>query len=54
MDGNFTKVHKVDDSTKKDGNFVKSIKWTVLLRRMENFQEGWSIKWTVHPKVDGP
>ena len=29
------KVHKVDGSSKKDGNFVKSIKWTVHPRRME-------------------
>ena len=28
-------VHKVDGSSEKDENFIKSIKWTVHPRRME-------------------
>ena len=34
-DGNFTKVHKVDGSSKKDGNFIKSTKWMVHPKRTE-------------------
>ena len=31
----FYQVHKVDGSSKKDGNSIKFIKWTVHPRRME-------------------
>ena len=69
MDGSSKKnenliVHKVYRSSKKDGNFIKSIKWTVHPRRMktlskvhkvdgsskkdENLMK--SIKWTIHPR----
>ena len=41
-------VHRVDGSSKKDGNFIKSIKWTAHPIRMETLSK--SIKWMVYPR----
>ena len=56
----------MDSSSKKDENFMKSIKWTIHPRRMEEHSDMTdvfstklikkdenfmkSIKWTVHPR----